>query len=104
MEELIDIIPVRPELLGDDVQRDALEDMPHEDRPLPHRQVALNDLADGVPELRLLGSLLGVLRTLILEGDEIAPLDPDFLSFRNVNTEADWAEVQRLAAHVGGER
>ena len=36
-------------------------------------------------------------RTLIVEEDEAARFDPEFLSFRNINTEADWAELQRIA-------
>lgn len=39
----------------------------------------------------------GDVRTLVIEEDEIARLDPRLLSFRNINTEEDWAEVQRLA-------
>jgi len=46
----------------------------------------------------------GTVRTLVVEEDEIAALDPDFFSFRNVNTAADWAEVQRLAAVAGSGR
>jgi len=38
----------------------------------------------------------GEVRTLVIEEAEIAPLDPQFRSFRNINTEADWDEVQRL--------
>ena len=36
-------------------------------------------------------------RTLVVEEDEIARLDPHFRSFRNINTEADWDELQRIA-------
>ena len=36
-------------------------------------------------------------RTLVVEEDEIARLDPLFRSFRNINTEADWEELQRIA-------
>jgi molybdopterin-guanine dinucleotide biosynthesis protein A len=36
-------------------------------------------------------------RTLVIEEDEIARIDPRFDSFRNINTETDWQEVQRLA-------
>jgi molybdopterin-guanine dinucleotide biosynthesis protein A len=44
-------------------------------------------------------------RTLIVEEAEVAWLDPGFLSFRNINTEADWAAVQGLAgAQMGGRR
>lgn len=37
-------------------------------------------------------------RTLIIEEDEIAALDRSLDSFRNINTEADWAEAQRRIA------
>ncbi|MGD9895068.1 MAG: molybdenum cofactor guanylyltransferase [Dehalococcoidia bacterium] len=40
----------------------------------------------------------GAVRTLVIEEDEIASIDPHFLSFRNINTESDWIEVQRIAA------
>ena len=44
-------------------------------------------------------------RTLVVDEEEVIRLDPDLLSFRNINTEADWAEVQRLAgARTGGGR
>jgi molybdopterin-guanine dinucleotide biosynthesis protein A len=44
-------------------------------------------------------------RTLTVEEDEIARLDAGLLSFRNVNTESDWTEVQRLAGiETGGGR
>lgn len=36
-------------------------------------------------------------RTLIVEEDEIARFDPEFRSFRNINTQTDWEELQRLA-------
>jgi molybdopterin-guanine dinucleotide biosynthesis protein A len=39
-------------------------------------------------------------RTLIIEEREIAAIDPSLLSFRNINTESDWIEVQRIAEHV----
>jgi molybdopterin-guanine dinucleotide biosynthesis protein A len=40
----------------------------------------------------------GAVHTLVIEEDEIAAIDPHYLSFRNINTEADWIEVQRIAA------
>lgn len=36
-------------------------------------------------------------RTLVIEEDEVAAFDQHLLSFRNINTEADWIEVQRIA-------
>jgi molybdopterin-guanine dinucleotide biosynthesis protein A len=39
-------------------------------------------------------------RTLVIEEDEIATIDPHLLSFRNINTEPDWIDVQRLASQV----
>jgi molybdenum cofactor guanylyltransferase len=38
-----------------------------------------------------------LVRTLVVEEDEIAALDPGLHSFRNINTPADWDELQRLA-------
>jgi molybdopterin-guanine dinucleotide biosynthesis protein A len=38
-----------------------------------------------------------LVRTLIVEEEEIARLDPGLHSFKNINTEADWAELQALA-------
>jgi molybdopterin-guanine dinucleotide biosynthesis protein A len=35
-------------------------------------------------------------RTLVIEEDEVAAIDPHLLSFRNINTEADWIDVQRI--------
>lgn len=43
----------------------------------------------------------GAVRTLVIEEDEIASFDPSLLSFRNINTEADWIEVQRIAGAAG---
>jgi molybdopterin-guanine dinucleotide biosynthesis protein A len=51
-------------------------------------------------DLRVDGFFRSV-RTLVIEEEEIARLDPKFLSFRNVNTEADWAEVRRLVGVRG---
>jgi molybdopterin-guanine dinucleotide biosynthesis protein A len=39
-------------------------------------------------------------RTLVIEEDEIASIDPNFYSFRNINTEADWIEAQQIAARM----
>lgn len=39
-------------------------------------------------------------RTLIIEEQEIAAIDPNLLSFRNINTESDWIEVQRIAKQI----
>lgn len=39
-------------------------------------------------------------RTLIIEEQEIAAIDPSLLSFRNINTESDWIDVQRIARQV----
>jgi hypothetical protein len=41
-------------------------------------------------------------RALVVDEEAIVRLDPDLLSFRNINTEADWAEVQRLAGTRAG--
>lgn len=41
-------------------------------------------------------------RTLVIDEPEIATIDPEFLSFRNVNTEADWTDVQRIADDRAG--
>jgi len=40
-------------------------------------------------------------RTQIIEESEILHFDPDLRSFRNINTEADWREVQHLACAGG---
>ncbi|MGH2603679.1 MAG: molybdenum cofactor guanylyltransferase [Dehalococcoidia bacterium] len=56
--------------------------------PAIEAQLARDDLR--------ISRLLGCVRTLVIEEEEIARLDPGFLSFRNVNTAADWAEVRRL--------
>jgi molybdopterin-guanine dinucleotide biosynthesis protein A len=43
----------------------------------------------------------GAVRTLVIEENEITSLDPGLLSFRNINTEADWVELQRAARTPG---
>jgi molybdopterin-guanine dinucleotide biosynthesis protein A len=44
-------------------------------------------------------------RTLVVDEAAIVRLDPGLLSCRNINTEADWAEVERLAdVRTGGGR
>lgn len=57
--------------------------------PAVEAQLARDDLK--------IDRFFGAVRTLIVEEDEIAPIDPGFLSFRNINTEADWLELQRIA-------
>ena len=64
--------------------------------PAVEAQLARDDLK--------IDRFFAAVRTLAVEEDEIAHLDPEFLSFRNVNTEADWAEVQRLASLAGSGR
>jgi molybdopterin-guanine dinucleotide biosynthesis protein A len=47
----------------------------------------------------------GQVRLRVVEEDELRPFDPELLSFRNVNTEADWQAVQAIAARMDtGER
>ena len=63
--------------------------------PAIDEQLARNDLK--------IDRFFDSVRTQIIEEDEIARLDPEFRSFRNINTETDWAELLRLAGvSVGG--
>ena len=39
-------------------------------------------------------------RVRLVEEDEARRFDPDLLSFRNINTEADWQAVQRIAGRT----
>lgn len=57
---------------------------------LPHieAQLAHNDLK--------IDRFFGTVRTLVVGEEELARVDPELLSFRNVNTEAEWAEVRRI--------
>ena len=57
--------------------------------PAIEEQLRRNDLK--------IDRFFGSVRTLLIEEDEIARLDPEFRSFRNINTEADWSELQALA-------
>jgi molybdopterin-guanine dinucleotide biosynthesis protein A len=61
--------------------------------PFIEAQLARGDLA--------IHRIFSEVRTLTIEEDEIARIDPELLSFRNVNTPADWEEMQRLARGVG---
>ena len=43
-----------------------------------------------------------LVRTLVVEEDTLRTLDPLLHSFRNINTESDWAEVQTLSTKLTG--
>lgn len=58
--------------------------------PAIEEQLARDDLK--------IDRFFGSVRTLVVEEDEITRLDPALLSFRNINTQADWDGVQRIAA------
>jgi molybdenum cofactor guanylyltransferase len=49
--------------------------------------------------LKVLGFFEDV-KVRFVERDDIAQFDPRFLSFANMNTPAEWAELQRLAAQL----
>jgi molybdopterin-guanine dinucleotide biosynthesis protein A len=56
--------------------------------PVIEAQLARGDLK--------LDRVVGLVRTLVVEEDELAPFGPDFRSFRNINTQDDWDAVLRL--------
>jgi len=58
--------------------------------PAIEAQLARNDLK--------IDRFFGSVRTLAVEEHELTRLDPELRSFRNINTEADWAELRSLAA------
>jgi molybdopterin-guanine dinucleotide biosynthesis protein A len=51
-------------------------------------------------EVRSVESLLGAVRVRYVDGEELRRLDPDLLSFFNVNTEDDLAEAEKRAASL----
>ena len=87
MENFVHIVPIGSELIGNEIQWHALKSTGDQDKPLPRREVLLNDPFEQTPDLVLLQSHLRIAGLQIFDrvvGPSMADarfVDADMLPF-----------------------